>query len=214
MNTVTTDDLVKQLQWRYAVKVFDPSKSIDETTWSALEQSMLLAPSSFGLQPWRFIVITDPSIKSQLPALSWGQSQPRDCSHMVVFAARRSLDAEYVDRFLESVINVRGGEIEKLKGYRSVMLSSINGQSDRLLEWNTYQVYIALGQMMTAAAMLDIDTCPMEGIDKAAYDKLLGLDASDYTTIVGCAVGYRHPEDKYASAKKVRFSSDQMVQRF
>jgi nitroreductase len=68
--------------------------------------------------------------------------------------------------------------------------------------------------MMTAAAMLDIDTCPMEGIDKAAYDKLLGLDASDYTTIVGCAVGYRHPEDKYASAKKVRFSSEQMVQRF
>jgi nitroreductase len=129
VNTVTTDDLVKQLQWRYAVKVFDPSKSIDETTWSALEQSMVLAPSSFGLQPWRFIVITDSAIKSQLPALSWGQSQPKDCSHMVVFAARRSLDAEYVDRFLESVINVRGGEIEKLKGYRSVMLSSINGRA-------------------------------------------------------------------------------------
>ncbi len=214
MTTITTDELVKQLQWRYAVKAFDPSKTICEATWSALEQSMVLAPSSFGLQPWRFIVITDPALKSQLPSISWGQSQPKDCSHMVVFAARRSLDNDYVDRFLESIIDVRGGEKEKLKGYRSVMLSSINGQSERLLEWNTYQVYIALGQLMTAAAMLDIDTCPMEGIEQTAYDQLLGLDVSDYTTIVGCAVGYRHPEDKYASAKKVRFPSDQMVQRF
>ena len=133
---------------------------------------------------------------------------------MVLFAARRSLDADYVDRFLESVVDVRGGEKEKLNGYRSAMLSSIKSQSERLLEWNTYQVYIALGQLMTAAAMLDIDTCPMEGIEKPAYDKLLGLHESDYTTIVGCAVGYRHPDDKYASAKKVRFPSEQMVQRF
>jgi nitroreductase len=214
VSNVTTDELVRQLQWRYAVKAFDPSKTISESTWTALEQSMVLAPSSFGLQPWRFIVITDPTLKSQLPSISWGQSQPKDCSHMVLFAARRSLDADYVDRFLESVIDVRGGEKEKLKGYRSVMLSSISSQSERLLEWNTYQVYIALGQLMTAAAMLGIDTCPMEGIEKDAYDKLLGLDESDYTTIVGCAVGYRHPADKYASAKKVRFPSDQMVQRF
>jgi nitroreductase len=214
VSTITTNELVRQLQWRYAVKAFDPSKTISEANWLALEQSMVLAPSSFGLQPWRFIVITDPAIKSQLPAISWGQSQPKDCSHMIVLAARRSLDADYVDRFLESVVDVRGGQMEKLKGYRSVMLSSINGQSSRLLEWNTYQVYIALGQLMTAAAMLDIDTCPMEGIEKAAYDKLLGLDASDYTTVVGCAVGYRHPEDGYASAKKVRFPREQMVQRF
>lgn len=214
MRTVSTEDLVKQLQRRYAVKAFDPSQTISESTWSALEQSMVLAPSSFGLQPWRFIVITDPAIKSQLPAISWGQSQPKDCSHMVLFAARRGLDADYVDRFLESVVEVRGGEKEKLSGYRSVMLSSISSQSERLLEWNTNQVYIALGQLMTAAAMLDIDTCPMEGIERPAYDKLLGLQDSDYTTVVGCAVGYRHPDDKYASAKKVRFPSDQMVQRF
>ena len=210
---MTPDELLMQLHWRYAVKSFDPSKTLSDDAWSALEQSMVLAPSSFGLQPWRFIVITDPALKTQLPAISWGQSQPKDCSHMVVFAARRSLDAEYVDSFLESVVNIRGGEKEKLNGYRSVMLGSIQSQSERLLEWNTYQGYIALGQLMTAAAMLSVDTCPMEGIDKAAYDKLLGLEDSEFTTIVGCAVGYRHPDDKYAAAKKVRFSSNIVVDR-
>lgn len=172
---------------------------------------MVLAPSSFGLQPWLFIVITDSDIKAQLPAISWGQSQPKDCSHMVILASRRSLDEAYVDTFLDSVVKLRGGEVSKLNGYRSVMLTSIEKQRDELLQWNTYQVYIALGQLMTAAAMLGVDTCPMEGIEKPAYDKLLGLEGSDYTTIVGCAVGYRHPEDKYAAARKVRFTSDDVV---
>jgi nitroreductase len=174
---------------------------------------MVLAPSSFGLQPWRFIVVTDPSIKEQMPAISWGQSQPKECSHMVVLGVRRTLDAEYVDRFLESVVITRGGQKDKLEGYRSVMLSSIESRNERLIEWNSYQVYIALGQLMTAAAMLGIDTCPMEGIERQAYDKLLGLVDSDYTTAVGCAVGYRHPDDKYANAKKVRFASSDVVQR-
>ncbi len=214
MNSVSTDGLLQQLNWRYAVKSFDASRALSDDAWSALEQSMVLAPSSFGLQPWRFIVITDSEIKSQLPAISWGQSQPKDCSHMVILASRRTLDAAYVDSYLESIVKLRGGEVSKLNGYRSVMLSSIEKQRDELLQWNTNQVYIALGQLMTAAAMLGIDTCPMEGIEKPAYDKLLGLEGSDYTTTVGCAVGFRHPEDKYATAKKVRFASDEVVKRF
>lgn len=128
-------------------------------------------------------------------------------------ASRRTLDAAYVDSFLDSVVKLRGGEVSKLHGYRAVMLNSIEAQCDELLQWNTYQVYIALGQLMTAAAMLGVDTCPMEGIEKEAYDRLLGLDQSEYTTIVGCAVGYRHPDDKYAAAKKVRFSNEAIVQR-
>ena len=211
MSNVTTEGLLQQLNWRYAVKSFDASRKLTDDAWSALEQSMVLAPSSFGLQPWLFIVITDSDIKAQLPAISWGQSQPKDCSHMVILASRRSLDEAYVDTFLDSVVKLRGGEVSKLNGYRSVMLTSIEKQRDELLQWNTYQVYIALGQLMTAAAMLGVDTCPMEGIEKPAYDKLLGLEGSDYTTIVGCAVGYRHPEDKYAAARKVRFTSDDVV---
>ncbi len=123
------------------------------------------------------------------------------------------MDAAYIDAYLDAVVNVRGGEISKLQGFRSMLLSSIESQRNQLLEWNTYQVYIALGQLMTASAMLGIDTCPMEGIEKPAYDKLLGLDASDYTATVGCAIGYRHPDDKFATIKKVRFPSSQVVER-
>lgn len=213
MNQITAESLIQKLNWRYAVKRFDQTQIVSDEAWTALEQSMVLAPSSYGLQPWRFIVITDNAIKSQLPAISWGQSQPKDCSHMVVFASRRTLDADYVDKYIHNIVEIRGVETSKLHGYRSVMLSSIEKQCDELLEWNTNQVYIALGQLMTAAAMLGVDTCPMEGIEKDKYDRILGLDGSAYTTTVGCAVGYRHSEDKSASAKKVRFSSDDVVQR-
>lgn len=213
MNHLSLEGLLHQLNWRYAVKRFDDSRKLSDEAWETLEQSMLLAPSSFGLQPWRFVVITDRIIKNQLPAISWGQSQPKDCSHMVVLASRRTLDPAYVDRYLESMAKHRGADIGHLNGYRSVMLSSIEKQRDELLHWNTNQVYIALGQLMTAAAMLGIDTCPMEGIEKIAYDKILGLVGSDYTTAVGCAVGYRHPDDKYAAAKKVRFEKNEVVHR-
>ena len=84
---------------------------------------------------------------------------------------------------------------------------------DSHLDWNARQVYIALGQLMLAAAMLGVDTCPMEGIIPAEYDKLLGLDGSDYTSVVGCAIGYRHPEDQGATAKKVRFPAEDMIER-
>lgn len=206
-------DLVTQLQWRYAVKGFDATRKLSDETWDALEQSLVLAPSSYGLQPWKFLVVTDPAVKAQLPAISWTQTQPRDCSHMVVFAAKRNMNAEYIDDYLELVAETRAVDVKSLAGYRSMMLQGAQRSEQEVLHWNTLQVYIALGQLMTAAAVIGVDTCPMEGIDAKAYDKLLGLDGTPYTTIVGCAVGYRNPQDKYAHAKKVRFPVEKVIQR-
>ncbi len=204
------EQLLKSLNWRYAAKRFDPARRIDTATWQALERSLILTPSSYGLQPWKFYVITDESTKAKLPEMSWNQKQPKDCSHMVVMAARRTMDAAYVDRFIESVETERGLPQGAMDGYRKVLHTTVTSM-DSHLDWNSRQVYIALGQLMVAAAVLGVDTCPMEGIVPKEYDALLGLDGTDYTTVVGCAVGYRHPEDKQQSAAKVRFPASELV---
>ncbi len=209
-NSTDSRQLLDQLRWRYAVKRFDASRRVPDDIWDALQQSLILTPSSYGLQPWKFIVITDAALKAQLPAMSWSQKQPLDCSHMVVFAARRSMDANYVDTFFANLCQTRELPAAAMSGYRNIVVAAIENMKSHL-DWNARQVYIALGQLMMSAAMLGIDTCPMEGIVHSDYDKLLGLDESDYTTVVGCAIGYRHPEDKQAIAPKVRFDASEVI---
>ncbi len=209
-----TDELLSALNWRYATKAFDSTRKIPEQSWSALEQSLVLTPSSFGLQPWKFIVVQDPALRETLVAHSWGQRQVADCSHFIVFAVKKALSMEDVDAFLSRQVEVRGGSLEALSGYRKVIEGFRNkGASEGWLEhWAKHQAYIALGQLMAAAALLRIDTCPMEGLDPAKYDEVLELPAKGLTTAVACALGYRSEADKYASAAKVRFSQDQVIE--
>lgn len=213
MQPIASDTLLAALNWRYATKKFDASKKISAETWETLESALVLAPSSFGLQPWKFIIVTDAAVKATLVPFSWGQTQPADCSHMVVLAVKQGLGAEHVEKYLDRQVEVRGGTKEALVGYKNIMLGSLAGaaQAGTLDGWQAHQVYIALGQFMTAAALLGVDTCPMEGIDRAKYDEVLGLAGTDYTTTVGCPAGYRAADDKYAIAPKVRFKAADVV---
>ena len=213
MTTVSPTTLTEALHWRYATKKFDPSRQIPQEQWAALEEAMVLAPSSFGLQPWRFILVETPEIRAQLPALSWGQTQPLDCSHYVVFAVRKGLTVADVDRYVDRIAEVRGATRESLEGYRSFMLGSHKAASEqgRLDDWSSRQVYIALGQAMAAAALLGIDTCPLEGIEPAKYDALLGRERDGYSALCGLAFGYRAEDDKYAQAPKVRFARADVI---
>lgn len=206
-------ELLDTLKWRYATKVFDASKTIPAETWDALEQSLILTPSSFGLQPWKFIIVTDPAVKAQLLPHSWNQQQVVDCSHMVVLAAQSPITDKELDAFIDLTHQTRGGEKESLQFYRDMMGGFVANMDDaQLLTWAKNQVYIALGQLMTSAAALDVDACPMEGINPAEYDKVLNLEGTGYYTTVACPLGYRSDQDKYASAAKVRYSSEQVVQ--
>lgn len=209
---VSKELVIQQLNWRYAVKQFDKNRRIDEQTWKVLEQALVLSPSSYGLQPWRFFVIADDQLKSQLTAISWNQPQPSDCSHMVVLAAKEKLDLEYVDQHIQRMAELKGVTPESLAGYRKMLVGTVQG-SDSHLDWNSRQVYLALGQLMTTAALIGVDACPMEGIQTEAYDQLLGLTGTGYRSVVGCALGYRDLNDKAAAAKKFRFSVDEVVQR-
>jgi nitroreductase len=213
MEMFSPTSLVSALNWRYATKQFDPAKRIPTDLWAALEESLVLTPSSFGLQPWRFIVVTDSAVKQSLVGASWKQSQPADCSHHVVFAAKDTVTEADVDHFLQRQVEVRGGEIESLAGYRKVIVGfAANGARDGWLkEWAIRQAYIAIGSFMTAAAVLGVDTCPMEGIAADQYDRILGLAGTGYSTVVACAAGYRAATDKYASAAKVRFPASELI---
>lgn len=214
MNHITTTDLLEHLNWRYATKQFDASKKIPSEIWTALEDSLVLTPSSYGLQPWKFLIITSSELKEQLKPLSWNQSQVTDCSHYVVFTIKKNITAEHVDLFVARTAELRGGTIEAISGYRNMMVSDVieGARSFNVNEWATRQVYIALGNFMTSAALLGVDTCAMEGIEPVKYDKLLGLAAKGYSAVVACAAGYRAEEDKYAALAKVRFPKSEVLE--
>jgi nitroreductase len=209
---LTPKDLLDALNHRYATKVFDSSRKIDCETWSALEQTLILTPSSFGLQPWKFIVVQSAEIRQKLKEVSWGQPQVTDASHLVVFTARTDLTDQDIDSWIACLSETQGTPMENLAGYSGMIRSfSSHMTPAEKHAWNMRQVYISLGQFMTGAAVLGIDTCPLEGISASDYDEILCLKGTGYATAVACAVGYRSSEDKYSSAKKARFAKDKLI---
>ncbi len=199
--------MIGDLNWRYATKVFSDRK-IEQADLDELLEVLRLSPSSFGLQPWKFIVIEDKELREKLVEHSYGQRQVADASHLIVLTVKKNIDTDYIKKFVRFMAETRGVSAESLKDYEDVMISSITKKSrEEVQEWARRQVYIALGMLHFAAATKRIDSCPMEGFDKDAYDRILGLE--DHTSVVLCPVGYRG-EDKYATRKKVRFPRDEV----
>lgn len=213
MDPISTTQLIDALRWRYAVKQFDPTRKIPGDEWTALEDVLHLAPSSFGLQPWRFVVVDDVVIREQLVGHSWGQRQVVEASHLVVFAVRHPLDESDVVRHIERTAEVRSQDRATLAGFEGLIKDFISRPEEEfdVRGWAARQVYIAMGSFMTAAALLGIDTCPMEGIDPEAYDRVLGLAGSGYETLAACPAGYRHADDKHATLPKVRFPKPEII---
>jgi nitroreductase len=207
-------ELLEKLNWRYATKVFDKNKKISKENLEILIQSLVLSPSSYGLQPWKFIVVENQELREKLKPVSWGQSQVTDASHFIVFTTLKEIKSSFVDEYISRISEVRGQTKESLVGYENMMKKNIveGMNKDYVFHWNQRQAYIAMGFLLETAALLEIDTVPMEGIDPKAYDSILGLSDSDYGTVAAVALGYRDPNDKYAEVKKVRFSKDQMIQ--
>jgi nitroreductase len=215
MNNGTTRQLLDALQWRYATKVFDAAKKIPADVWQTLESALVLTPSSYGLQPYKFLVINDPARRAELLPHSWNQKQVVDASQFVVFTARTKVTDADVNKLIKLTSNVRKIPAESLNFYRDMMLGDVvNGPRGKIVhEWAARQAYIALGNLMTCAAVLGVDACPMEGLNPAEYDRVLGLNGSGYATVVACALGYRAASDKYASLPKVRYETRELVQQ-
>lgn len=222
VSNMTPQELLKALEWRCATKVFDPAQKIHADTWQTLERALILTPTSYGLQPYQFLVISDPAKRAELVPHSWGQKQVVDASHFVVFTARTKMTEADVDKLLQRMVKVRKMPAEaltkkdsQLVAYRGMMLGDVvNGPRGKTAhEWATRQTYIALGNLMTCAAVLGVDACPMEGLVPAEYDRVLNLNGSGYATVVACALGFRSADDKYAKLAKVRYDAKDLVRQ-
>lgn len=207
-------EISEKLNWRYAVKKFDAARKVSAADWQSLEESLILAPTSFGLQPYKFIVITDDALKTELQPHAWNQPQITTCSHLVVIATRNEVTEVDVDVYIKRIMEVRGTDYnDDMKNFQAM----INGFRQRaadegwMKQWTHKQSYIALGFLMETAALLGIDTCPMEGFNPADFDKILGLDKEGYSAAVLCPVGYRAADDWLANLPKVRFDADNLV---
>lgn len=203
-----------QLMWRYATKRFDSIKKISPEDMRTLQEALRLSPSSFGLQPWKFFVITTPALREQLKPHSWNQPQITEASHLVVLASKKNIEHKDIDSFISFVSETRGVSADKLGDYAAIIKSFIDTQNSHgtTEAWATRQVYLALGVLLSTAAMLNIDACPLEGLDPAMYDQILGLDKQGYATRVACALGYRSPDDASSAMTKVRYPHQAIIQ--
>ena len=205
------NSILEHRTWRYATKKFDATKKISEQDLEILLEATRLSASSYGLQPYHVLVITDPKIREQLKPASWGQSQITDASHLIVFANVTDFGEELVDDYLANVSETRNIPAEGLKGYSDFMKSKLMGLPQETKNmWTTKQAYIAFSNLMQAAAELKIDTCPMEGFESDKYNEILGLDEKNLNAAVVLPIGYRSEEDETQHLPKVRKSKEEL----
>ncbi len=206
--------IIDDLNWRYAVKEFDPNKKVSKEDLETILESLRLSASSFGLQTWKFVVVETQELKDKLVEHSWNQRQVADATYTIVLCRPTSFGNDDVDRYVKSVAETRGQGVEELKGFRNMMVGFVAGMDEeKMFTWMKNQIYIALGNMLTTCAHLRIDSCPMEGFIPNKYDEVLGLTEKGLASVVVCPIGYRSTNDKYAEAKKVRFPLDEVVVR-
>ena len=205
---------IESLKWRYAAKQFDPSKKVSDGDLEVILEAGNLAATSYGLQPFKFVIVTDEKTKEELVSFSYNQPQVAQCSHLIVLAAQTDVDEAFIRNMTRLTEKVQELPQGKLDGYAKQMIGAIMSMSEeQRVHWAQKQIYIALGNMMAACATLKVDSCPMEGFVPAQYDRLLGLTELNLTATVLLPVGYRSPEDENQNKAKVRNTIDEMVVR-
>jgi nitroreductase len=202
---------IENQNWRYATKKFDATKKVSTKDLETLKEAIRLSSSSYGLQLYKIIIVENPEIRAKLQPASWGQTQIVDASHLIVFANQTNIGSAEIDSYLENVSQTRSLPIDALSGYGDFMKGNINSLTEEAKNvWTAKQTYIALANLISAAAELKIDTTPMEGFDAKQYNEILGLDKLNLNAAVIAAVGYRHEEDDTQHYKKVRKSNEDL----
>ncbi|MDN3672326.1 NAD(P)H-dependent oxidoreductase [Flavobacterium branchiarum] len=197
--------------WRYATKKFDATKKITAEDINTLKEAIRLSSSSYGLQPYKVIIVESPELRAKLQPVAWGQSQIVEASHLIVFANDTNIGDVEIDNFVKNISETRQIPNESLTGYSDFMKSKISTlPNDVKNVWASKQTYLALGNLLNAAAELKIDVTPMEGFDPIAFNEILGLDALHLNASVIATVGYRHDDDATQHHKKVRKSQEEL----
>ncbi|WP_026475462.1 NAD(P)H-dependent oxidoreductase [Alkaliflexus imshenetskii] len=197
--------------WRYATKRFDATRKLSKEQLDKLLSAAQMAPSSYGLQPFEIMVVEKDDLRKQLQEAAYGQPQLTEASHVIVFAANKKVHEALIDSFVQRVAKTRGQSTESLQDFRNMMVGSVSGKTEQeRFQWAARQAYIALGFLLSTAAIEGIDACPMEGFNNAEFDKLLNLEQKGLHSVVMATVGFRSTDDKYAALSKVRKTVDEL----
>lgn len=206
------NEIIKDLNWRYATKKFDPTKKISSDNLNVILESLRLTPSSYGLQPYKFLLVENSELREELTGASYNQEQVKDASHLIVMCAYRELKLEHVYNYMGRIASARNVDKETLDGFSNMIQNtSLKMELSKQKGWMESQVYIALGQLMHTCANLKIDATPMEGFNAAEYDRILNLEAQNLHATLVCPIGYRHEDDFTQSRAKVRKSIDEII---
>ena len=205
--------IIEDLNWRYAVKKYDASKKLNDEQLSIIKESLRLVPTSYGLQPLKYLIIEDPVIRGKLKVASYGQSQVTEASHLIVLCSFLDIQDEYVDSYMEKIIQIRDADSDSTAKFGAHIKQTVSKLSPKEKEeWNSKQAYIALGQLMHTCASLRIDATPMEGFDPSAYNDILGLESKNLKATILCTIGYRSEEDVAQYRKKVRRAQQELFE--
>jgi nitroreductase len=203
--------LIEKLQWRSAVKKFDTGKKLTAIQLDSLLSAVQLAPSAYGLQSYKIIVVQDAETREKLRAAGYNQPQITDSSALFVFASLTTLDEGFGKKFIDLVAETRNVARETLESYEQIILGALSSRTDdQKTAWSHKQAYIALGVLLSAAADQGIDAGPMEGFDPQKFDEILGLKEKGLTTSVIAAVGFRADDDKHSQMTKVRRPKEEL----
>lgn len=205
-------DLLNALQWRYATKKFDTTKKVSSEDIKTLINVARLAPSSFGLEPWKIVDVRNPDMRRQIQKAAYGQPQIVEADHIFVLCRPNKMDETNINGYISLSASITGQNVEDLESLKKMLLNYISTKTEeQLAYWMEKQVYIALGFLLEAAALMKIDACPMEGFDRAQFDEILKLPQKGFRSVVLFAVGYRSVDDPMISRKKVRMSADDIL---
>lgn len=197
--------------WRYATKKFDATKKISTEDLNTLKEAIRLSSSSYGLQPYKIFIVENPEVRAELLAAAYGQKQVVDASHLIVFANELNFGEEGILKFSKNISETRGISLDSIQGYVDYMKSSITGLPEETRNiWTSKQTYLALGNLLNAAAELKIDVTPMEGFMPSKVNEILGLEKLGLNASLMATVGYRSEEDDTQHYKKVRKSNEEL----
>jgi nitroreductase len=204
-------NLIESLKWRYACQEFDRSKIIPQNQFDQIIQGLVLTASSFGAQPWEFIVVRNKDLRAKLVGASYNQDKVKDASHLIVICRPSVIDENFLDGYIANICQVRGQEPSELAGLKAMIMHTINKTDAQKAAWAKNQIYIALGNLLTICADMRIDSCPMEGFVPSKVDEILGLESMGLKSVVLCPLGYRSIDDKYSSIPKVRHDFEKVI---
>ncbi len=204
-------NFIQDANWRYATKKFDTTKKVTAADLDILKEAIRLSASSYGLQPYKVLIIENPELRTQLQPAAWGQTQIVDASQVIVFAIETNFGNQQIDNYIKTLTETRGIPAESVQGYADFMKTKINALTeDQKTVWTAKQTYLALGNLLNAAAELKIDVTPMEGFEPEKFDTILGLDKRGLHAVVVATIGYRHSEDATQHYAKVRKSNEEL----